>query len=44
MIRAAMMLCVGKWFYDPGQESSALHSQEQAYRNIVNNLFRETYP
>ena len=44
MIRAAMMLCVGKWCYDPGQESSALHSQEQAYRNIVNNLFRETYP
>jgi len=44
LIKAAIKLCVGKWFYDPAQESSALHSQEMAYRNIVNNLMRDSYP
>lgn len=44
LIQAAIKLCVGKWFYDPAQESSALHSQEMAYRNIVNNLMRDSYP
>jgi uncharacterized phiE125 gp8 family phage protein len=44
LIKSAIKLCVGKWFYDPAQESSALHSQEMAYRNIVNNLMRDSYP
>lgn len=44
LITSAIKLCVGKWFYDPAQESSALHSQEQAYKNIINNLMRESYP
>jgi uncharacterized phiE125 gp8 family phage protein len=44
LIQAAIKLCVGKWFYDPAQESSALHSQEMAYRNIVNILMRDSYP
>jgi len=44
LIQAAIKLCVGKWFYDPAQESSALHSQEAAYRHIVLNLTRDSYP
>ena len=44
LIQAAIKLCVGKWFFDPAQESSALHSQETAYLNIVNNLMRDSYP
>lgn len=44
LIQSAIKLCVGKWFYDPAQESSALHSQEMAYKNIVNNLMRDSYP
>jgi uncharacterized phiE125 gp8 family phage protein len=44
MLKAAIKLCVGKWFYDPAQESSALHSQETGYRNLVNNLMRDSYP
>ena len=44
MIQAAIKLCVGKWFYDPAQEASSLHSQEAGYRNIVNNLMRDSYP
>lgn len=44
LLKAAIKLCVGKWFYDPAQESSALHSQETAYLNIVNCLFRDSYP
>ncbi len=44
MLQAAIELCVGKWFYDPAQESSSLHSQETGYRNIVLNLTRDSYP
>jgi len=44
LIQAAIKLCVGKWFYDPAQESSALHSQENGYRAIVSNLTRDSYP
>ncbi len=44
MLQAAIKLCVGKWFYDPAQESSALHSQETGYRNLVLNLTRDSYP
>lgn len=31
LMKTAILLCVGKWFYDPAQEGSALHSQEVAY-------------
>ena len=44
LIKQAMLLCIGKWFFDPAMESSALHSSEQAYKNIIRNLSRETYP
>lgn len=44
MLKAAIKLCVGKWFYDPAQEASSLHSQEAGYKNIVMNLFRDSYP
>ena len=44
LIQAAIKLCCGKWFYDPAQESSALHSQENSYRAIINNLTRSSYP
>ena len=44
LLQSAIKLCVGKWFYDPAQESSSLHSQETGYRNIVNNLMRDSYP
>ncbi len=44
LIQSAIKLCVGKWFFDPAQESSALHSQETAYLNIINCLFRDSYP
>ena len=44
MMQSAIELCVGKWFYDPAQESSALHSQETGYRNLVLNLTRDSYP
>ena len=44
LIQAAIKLTVGKYFYDPAQESSALHSSESAYRHIVNNLMRSSYP
>lgn len=44
LIQAAIKLCCGKWFYDPAQESSALHSQENSYKAIINNLTRSSYP
>lgn len=43
-MKAAIMLCVGKWFFDPAQEGSALHSQEVAYERLVATLTRSTYP
>ena len=44
LFKAAIMLGVGKWFYDPAQEGSALHSQEIAYEKIVTLLMRSSYP
>jgi len=44
LLKAAIMLGVGKWFYDPAQEGSALHSQEIAYEKIVTLLMRSSYP
>ena len=44
LFKAAILLCVGKWFFDPAQEGSALHSQEVAYERIVALLMRSTYP
>ena len=43
-MKAAILLCVGKWFFDPAQEGSALHSQELAYERLVSTLTRSTYP
>ena len=43
-MKAAILLCVGKWFFDPAQEGSALHSQEVAYERLVSMLARSTYP
>lgn len=43
-MKAAILLCVGKWFFDPAQEGSALHSQELAYERLVMTLMRSTYP
>jgi len=43
-MKAAILLCVGKWFFDPAQEGSALHSQEVAYERLVMTLMRSTYP
>ena len=44
LIKAAIMLCVGKWFFDPAQESSGLHSTEAAYDRIIRNLTPGLYP
>lgn len=44
LFKAAILLSVGKWFFDPAQEGSALHSQEVAYERIVTLLMRSTYP
>ena len=44
LFKAAVLLTVGKWFFDPAQEGSALHSQEVAYERIVAILMRSTYP
>jgi len=44
LFKTAIMLGVGKWFYDPAQEGSALHSQEIAYEKIVTLLMRSSYP
>ena len=44
MMKTAILLCVGKWFYDPAQEGSALHSQEVAYERVVSTLMRSSYP
>ena len=44
LMKTAIRLCVGKWFYDPAQEGSALHSQEVAYERIVSTLCRSSYP
>lgn len=44
LFKAAILLTVGKWFFDPAQEGSALHSQEVAYERIVTILMRSTYP
>ena len=43
-MKTAILLSVGKWFYDPAQEGSALHSQEIAYEKLVASLMRSTYP
>jgi uncharacterized phiE125 gp8 family phage protein len=43
-MKSAVLLCVGKWFFDPAQEGSALHSQEVAYERLVMTLMRSTYP
>jgi uncharacterized phiE125 gp8 family phage protein len=44
LIRTALMLTIGKWFYDPAQEASLLHSQEMAYQRVVTMLRRSMYP
>lgn len=44
LLKQAILLCVGKWFFDPAQEGSALHSQEVAYERIISLLGRATYP
>lgn len=44
LLKQAILLCVGKWFFDPAQEGSALHSQEVAYERIVALLGRSSYP
>lgn len=44
LIKAAILLCVGKWFFDPAQESSGLHSSEAAYDRIIRNLTPGIYP
>lgn len=44
LFKTAIMLGVGKWFFDPAQEGSALHSQEVAYERIVSLLARSSYP
>jgi len=44
LLKQAILLCVGKWFFDPAQEGSALHSQEIAYERIIALLGRATYP
>ena len=44
LFKAALLLCIGKWFFDPAQEGSALHSQEVAYERIVALLMRSSYP
>jgi len=44
LFKTAIMLGVGKWFFDPAQEGSALHSQEVAYERIVALLARSSYP
>jgi len=44
LFKAAILLTVGKWFFDPAQEGSALHSQEVAYERIVTLLMRSSYP
>jgi uncharacterized phiE125 gp8 family phage protein len=44
LFKTAMLLGVGKWFFDPAQEGSALHSQEVAYEKIVTLLMRSSYP
>lgn len=44
LLKSAILLCVGKWFFDPAQEGSALHSQEVAYERIVTLLMRSSYP
>lgn len=44
LFKTAIMLAVGKYFYDPAQEGSALHSQEVAYERIVALLARSSYP
>ena len=44
LFKAAILLGVGKWFFDPAQEGSALHSQEIAYEKIVTLLMRSSYP
>lgn len=44
MVKAAIMLSVGKMFYDPAQEASALHSQETAYLNLVRLLMSTEVP
>jgi uncharacterized phiE125 gp8 family phage protein len=44
LLKSAILLCVGKWFFDPAQEGSALHSQEVAYERIISLLGRSSYP
>ena len=43
-MKTAILLCVGKWFFDPAQEGSALHSQEVDYERLVSTLMRSSYP
>ena len=43
LIKQAILLSLGKWFYDPGQEGSALHSQEIAYQSVVQLIGRPVY-
>ena len=43
VFKQAILLCIGKWFYDPASESSALHSQEIAYDRIIHLLQRSVY-
>lgn len=44
IFKQAILLTVGKWFFDPAQEGSALHSQEVAYGHLTRLLHRATYP
>ena len=44
LMKVAICLGVGKWFFDPAQESSALHAAEVAYSRIVQNLKSGIYP
>lgn len=44
LIKAGIMASAGKMFFDPAQESSALHASEAMYDNIVSNLRIGFYP
>ena len=44
IMKAAILLTVGKWFFDPAQEGSALHSEEVSYNHLIRLLHRSTYP
>jgi len=43
IFKQAILLCIGKWFFDPAQEGSALHSQEVAYDRIISLFERAAY-